>query len=228
MMPARNWIGLLLTAGLLWGLFGGAMRINVAAPAMAPAERVLILDPGHGGEDGGAVSVTGTKESVINLAIALRCRDLATFLGKEPVLTRTSEELTYPETAQTLRAKKVADQKGRVALVNACPSAYFVSIHQNKYTSPLPSGAQTFYANGAENEAEALQELFLKYINRDRKRTAKPVDASIYLMKHISCPALLVECGFLSNPEEAAKLEEAGYQKKLALLIIGTLVPHIG
>lgn len=228
MKSLRFWGGLVLSAALIGGLFGAARRsvaaLPVSAPVRPPAGWVLILDPGHGGEDGGALSVTGTKESAVNLAIAQKCAALAAFLGTNPVMTRDAEELSYPETAQTTRARKVADQKGRVALVNSYPEALLVSIHQNKYTSSLPTGAQVFYTPAAQGLAEALQEQFLTYVNRDRKRTAKPVSDTLYLMKHITCPALLVECGFLSNPEEAARLEDPSHQTKLAVLIIGTVL----
>lgn len=224
-MNLRYWGGFILSAAMVFGLFTAALRSPVSyIPADASLETArvrLIIDPGHGGEDGGALSCTGKKESEINLEISLRCEALAAFLGDNAVMTRRSEELSYPDTAHTTRARKVADQKGRVALVNSYPGALLVSIHQNKYTSASPSGAQVFWANGGEEAATGLQELFIKYINPDNKRAAKKVSEDIYLMKNVTCPALLVECGFVSNPGEAAKLESPEHQKKLAVLIAG-------
>lgn len=188
----------------------------------------LILDAGHGGEDGGAVSVTGTHESAINLAIAERCEQLAAFMGVEPVMTRDSEELRYPPEATTTRARKVYDQKRRAALINDTPNAILISIHQNKYTSSGPKGAQAFYRDGGETLAAQLQELFYEYVNTDRKRTADSVADNIYLMKAIGCPAVLLECGFVSNPEEAAKLETDDYQKLFGVMIIGAYVSVYG
>ena len=199
--------------------------------AMAPdskARPTLILDPGHGGEDGGAVSVTGKKESGINLEIALRCRDLASFLGYSAVMTRESENIDYPPDLTSTRARKVWDQKSRVQLINSASDGLLISIHQNKYTSPGPKGAQVFYNEGAGELAEAVQKSVLRYINDDTKRTARPVSKDIYIMNEVSCPALLVECGFLSNPEEAARLESQEHQKKLALIIIGQVKAFYG
>lgn len=197
--------------------------ITAAAPVSAPLTKgvTLVLDPGHGGEDGGAVSVTGTHEASINLAISLKAEQLAAFLGYPPVMTRTSDTIEYPQDAATIRARKVADQKARVALINSMDDAFLISIHQNKYTSSGPFGAQVLYKDGAEEFGAAMQELFISQLNGENRRTAARVSDDIYLTKAANCPALLIECGFLSHPEEAPLLEDENYQTKLAMLITG-------
>ena len=206
-------------------LFGSAVsltfdKMDVPVSAAQSYELTLILDAGHGGTDGGAVSVTGTAESEINLEITLRTRDLAAFLGTSPVLTRETEDIDYPEEANTLRAKKVYDQKTRVALINSVENAVLISIHQNKYESSRASGSQVFYANDAEKFAALMQSRLTEMLAPNNKRTASKIPDSIYLMNNIRCPAVLVECGFISNPDEARLLETDDYQKKLAVIII--------
>ena len=183
---------------------------------------LLIIDPGHGGADGGAVSVTGTYESDINLQIALKIEQLAALYGCRSVMTRYTQDIEYPDDALTIRAKKIADQKGRVSLINSFNNAVLISIHQNKYTSSEPRGGQVFYSPVPRSRemGEYMQQLLAE--NTDtRNRTARQIPDSIYLMNSITCPGILVECGFLSNREEAILLESDNYQKKLATVIAG-------
>ena len=198
-------------------------------PAFAPSEQgsvVYVLDAGHGGEDGGAVSRSGVRESDVNLAVAKRLDALLRFLGRDTVLTRTEDVSVYTEGAETLRQKKASDLKNRVALVNAIPNAVLVSIHQNSLPSvPSVRGAQVFY--GAAEPGAALANSVQAALNEcvnDREKHEKRIDPSIYLMKKVTCPAILVECGFLSNEGEAAKLETPEYQKRLAAVITAGLL----
>lgn len=213
----------ILAAGL------GARQIYLAKPRTAARitvpgrdQRTLILDPGHGGADGGAVSVTGTSESKINLEIALRCRALAGLFGVTAEMTRESETLDYPEDAGTIHAKKVWDTKSRTEFINSLENAVLISIHQNKYTTAAPHGSQVLYAATEESQplGEKLQELMTQVTGESKRKAAKIGD-SIYIMNHIDCPAVLVECGFVSNAVEAKRLEEPAYQLKLATVIVG-------
>ena len=185
----------------------------------------LVLDPGHGGADGGAVSVTGTYESVINLDIAIRTSQLAAFCGINHLMTRESEDIEYPDTAKTIREKKVADQKGRVELINSTDNAILISIHQNKFSTAQPSGCQVFYGvkEPSRELADHMQDLFFQYTDSGNRQAAAPVSSTIYLMNSVNCPSILIECGFVSNPREAALLEDGDYQKRLAVVIIGGL-----
>ena len=192
----------------------------LTAPGAVAAPR-LLLDAGHGGEDGGAVSKSGVVESSVNLSIVRRLRELWLFCGVEPELTREGEEAVYSEGAQTLREKKVSDIKNRVAQINNGTDGYFISIHQNSLPSnPKVHGAQVFYnqPSGAEVLAQAVQQTLNTVVN-EKAKSASAIDSGIYLMAHARLPGILVECGFLSNPAETELLQQEGHQRKLALCI---------
>lgn len=181
----------------------------------------VILDAGHGGMDGGAVAADGSAESHINLQITRRLALLLLFLGEEPVMTRTDgSDLSSPD-ASSIRQQKVSDLHNRVDLINSADSAVVISIHQNMLPGhPEVRGAQVFYNSvpSADSLAAAIQQILNQSINT-KDRAFKPIDSGVYLMKEIRHPAALVECGFLSNPKEAAQLGSAPYQKQLAAAI---------
>lgn len=194
----------------------------VFRPEGIPEAPLLVIDAGHGGEDGGAVAADGTVESGINLAVSLDLNELLRFLGCETKLTRTEDTAIYSDGAKTLREKKSSDLKNRAALVNETPDAILLSIHQNSLpASRSVCGAQAFYARtaGSEGLAEAIQAALNTAVNSERPKGKKPIDKSVYLMKNVRCPAVLVECGFLSNAAEAARLREPDYQRRLAVTI---------
>ena len=186
----------------------------------------IVIDPGHGGEDGGAVSGDGLRESEVNLAVALRLDQLLGLCGIPAVLTRSTDEIAYPESAVTTRQRKRADQEYRVSLVNRTEQAVLLSIHQNKYSSPGPRGAQVFYGtvDGSEELAKEVQAKLAVLCGDHRK--AAPISPEIYLMREARCPAILVECGFLSNPEELALLGAEAYRTKLALAVAAACISH--
>ena len=200
---------------------------SVSGNAAHPA--VLIIDAGHGGLDGGAVAKNDVKESVINLAIAEKLNFLAQFFGTDTLMTRDSEELDYPEELGTIREKKVWDQKRRVELINAVEDGTLISIHQNNYPDPRPNGSQVFYAPAAAGNvlADIMQSLLSETLTPTNRRVAAPVAKNIYLMKNITCPGVLVECGFLSNPTEAASLNSDSYQNKLAIVLLSAYVKYM-
>lgn len=189
-------------------------------------EQTLIIDPGHGGEDGGAVSVSGQRESDINLAIALQLDQLMGFYGVHTLLTRDTDVSIHDPEASTLREKKVSDIHNRVALINAVENATLISIHQNAYPSQKYHGAQVFYADETLSLpfAQQVQDTLRTVLDPENTRTAKQIPASVYLMNHISCRAILVECGFLSNPEEDRLLQEEDYQRKLAMIMASSYI----
>ena len=182
-------------------------------------EVCVIIDAGHGGEDGGASSCTGVLESQINLEISLRLNDLLHLLGYQTHMIRTTDTAIYSE-GETLSAKKVSDLKNRVAIVNETDNALLVSIHQNTFPDGRYSGAQVFYSKDADSKllADHLQTALIQNLNPGSRRRAKPSDG-IYLMQHIQQPGILVECGFISNVEEDSKLRSPEYQQKLACVI---------
>ena len=181
----------------------------------------VVIDAGHGGADPGKVGINGALEKDINLEIAKKLQMFLEMADVEVILTRDSEAGLYDEDASN---KKVQDMKRRVAIIEETDPVLTISIHQNSYHEEYVHGAQTFYyANSEQSKilAEQIQQLLLKEIDPNNTRAAKSND-SYYLLKKTSSPIVIVECGFLSNSEEAQKLDSDYYQEKLAWAI------HIG
>lgn len=219
-----NLIILLLLAGLCLTFFPWYESSTVCFQPQRFGQHVLILDAGHGGEDGGAVSVTGTPESRINLAIVLKMQQLCGFFGVDTVLIREEDVSLRDSSASTLAQMKRTDLKNRVALIESVDHAVLISIHQNYFSGAANRGAQVFYAptEGSEAWGAYCQQLMVTALNPDNHRLSKQITEDIYLMNHISCPAILVECGFLSNPEEANALEDSAYQTKIAVAVLNS------
>ena len=198
-----------------------------AANEPLPRDHTIIIDAGHGGEDGGATSVSGMLESQLNLEISLRLRDLLHFLGNDTKMIRTTDTAIYTE-GSSLSQKKVSDLKQRVKIVNETPGGFLISIHQNTFPDHRYFGAQVFYggAAGSKEFASQLQSSFATTINPNSNRKCKAAQG-IYLMQHIQRPGVLVECGFLSNAEEEARLRSDAYQKVLCIVIAGNLNSYL-
>lgn len=214
--------------GVLAAAQWGSRTATVLAQTTPVArEHCLVVDPGHGGEDGGAVSITGRRECDYNLEISLRLSDLIHLLGYETRMTRETDTAIYRE-GQTIAQKKVSDLKQRVRIVEDTPGAVLLSIHQNTFSDSRYSGAQVFYAKttGSQELAEKLQSAMVAALNPESNRKAKPSDG-VYLMERIRCPGVLIECGFLSNREEAEKLENPEYQKRICCAIAATAIDYI-
>ncbi|WP_297310863.1 N-acetylmuramoyl-L-alanine amidase [uncultured Oscillibacter sp.] len=182
----------------------------------------VVIDPGHGGEDGGAVSPGGVAEGQINLAVSLRVSDLLRFAGERTRLTRSEDVTICDEGLDTMRQRKSSDLKNRVKLVEATENAVLLSIHQNSLpSSPVTHGAQVFWnrREGAEVLAESIQNALNANVNAGNEKRPRQIPDSIYLMKNITAPGVLVECGFLSNPPETERLQDPAYQLRLAAAI---------
>jgi N-acetylmuramoyl-L-alanine amidase len=212
---------LLLIGAMVVTVLWSDQAITVMSESAPLTDRhCIIIDAGHGGVDGGATSCTGALESQINLEISLRLNDLCHLLGMETKMIRTTDISVYTE-GQTISQKKVSDLKHRVQIINETPNATVISIHQNYFSDGRYSGAQVFYPKDETSRrlAEAMQ---LAFAVTGSTRSAKP-SQGVYLMEHIRCPGVLVECGFLSNPQEEAKLRSPEYQKLLCCVIVSTL-----
>lgn len=215
----------LLVFLLFIGIAQSGSRVVSTVAEHKPVKRYncLVIDAGHGGEDGGATSCTGVLESQINLEIALRLEDLCQFLGYKTLSIRKTDTSVYTE-GTTIAQKKVSDLKERVRIVNGREGALLISIHQNIFADSRYAGAQVFYAKSADSKllAQQLQANLVSTLNKGSNRKCKPSD-SVYLMQHINCTGVLVECGFLSNPQEEAKLRDPVYQQKLCCVIAATV-----
>lgn len=216
---------LLLIAAGCWRYCG--QRQAIAHPAKYQ-ERTLILDAGHGGEDGGAVSVTGKKESQLNLEIALKAEQMCGFYGIPINMTRDSDASLKDPSAETLAEMKRTDLKNRVKQIEATPNGVLISIHQNYYSGSHNQGAQVFFAPTPGSEAWSIhtQDLLCANLNPNNTRKNKQIPNAIYLMNHISCPAILIECGFISSPEEAEKLEDDDYQARIAATMLSSYMTY--
>lgn len=217
--------GLILLSFLLIPLYS-----NRYIPTFADDQKVVhsvIIDAGHGGVDGGAVSCTGVYESAINLEISLKINDLMHLLGVQTIMIRDTDRSVYTS-GDTIAAKKISDIKERVRVVNTAPNALLVSIHQNNFHDSRYSGAQVFYNACAESKelASIIQTAFRENLNSNNKRQIKR-SSGVYLMEHINCPGILIECGFLSNSAEEAMLRNEVYQKKLSCMIAATVCQYL-
>ena len=209
---------------------GQAFMAAVAEIRTECAPRLqLVIDPGHGGADGGAVSVTGAHESEINLAIALRLEALAALYGLQVEMTRRTADLDYPEDATTIRAKKIADTRARVEQINNTPNAVVISIHQNTYEGSGAKGPQVLFADTEQSEAfaEHMQAALTQGLGLERPRTPMRVPSGVYVMNHINASAILVECGFLSNPEEEQLLRTESHRLRLAAILLAGYIRSI-
>ncbi|MDR3344821.1 MAG: N-acetylmuramoyl-L-alanine amidase [Oscillospiraceae bacterium] len=198
---------------------GNQQAITAAAQ---PAQPVFVVDAGHGGPDGGAVGADGTLEKDINLAIAVRVRDFLRAFGCEVVMTREDDRSIHSSDAKTIRQQKVSDIHNRTDLVNDTKGAVLVSIHQNKFPAAAEKGTQVFYSpNNPQSRALALkiQERVTKLLQPENTRKTKPAGNNIYILTYAKAPAVMVECGFISNPGERDKLKSAEYQGKIAFAI---------
>ena len=214
----------LLAVGIIFGFCFLMGKREVFSP-WGYIQPTLILDAGHGGEDGGAVSVSGAKESDINLDVVLRLDQMLGLLGEPAILLREEDISLHDPTAETLREKKVSDLKNRAQAVNANPNATLVSIHQNSYPEARYRGTQVFYAQtiGSQQLAQTIQSAVRTALQPENDRQEKQIPESIYLMNHVANRAVLIECGFLTNLEEDALLQQSSYQCKLALVIASAL-----
>lgn len=191
------------------------------------SKNTVIIDAGHGGIDSGAVSCSGIYESHLNLQIATRFRDLAHLLGLTTIMIRDTDTSLHTE-GNTIAAQKISDIRERVRIVNTTPNALLVSIHQNSFLDNRYSGTQVFYNNqqGSKDLAEKFQIAFKQTLDSSNHRQPKRI-TGVYLMEHINCTGILIECGFLSNPQEEALLRDEEYQKALCCVIATSLHQYL-
>ena len=198
---------------------GSAPRFKSAFLPVAMRQTVLV-DPGHGGIDGGA-TVNGISEAPINLAIARKTSLLLIFLGQDARLTRSDDGSLDYDPSATARQNKNADLKARLALWKSQPGNPFISIHLNQFPQTQYAGAQVFWSKNdpaSQTLAQILQENLRLTLDSANTRKAKPCQ-DVFLMEQITGTAVTVECGFLSNASEWEKLQDASYQTKAAMAV---------
>lgn len=190
----------------------------VATMAMPVSNKVIVIDAGHGKPDEGAQSSNGTTEAQTNLKIALKLQNLLEQSGATVILTRSDEDAIYDLDKTTLKQKKISDIHNRVKIGNESSADAFISIHLNKIPQEQYWGWQCFYKSNDESSqklAKSIQQNLNDAIQKENKRVAMKID-NVYIIKHVEIPISIVECGFLSNPEEESLLLTDEYQDKLA------------
>ncbi len=182
----------------------------------------IILDAGHGGVDSGAVGLNNVLEKDINLDIVIKLKSLFEVSGFNIKMTRDEDESIHSENSNTIRSKKVSDLKNRLSMINSDPSNLLISVHQNKFEDSKYKGAQVFYSKNnpqSQELAQSIRASFLAFIQKDNNREIKPSPKGVFLLNKSTVPAVIVECGFLSNGEDARNLLDKKYQSKLAFAI---------
>lgn len=179
----------------------------------------VVIDPGHGGIDGGAVGISGVYEKDLNLQISEKLRDTMSFLGFGTRMTRQDDVSVHKE-GITIREKKISDIKCRVDSINKIKDAFLISVHLNHFSMEKYSGAQVFYGKNEASKplAVAIQDALKYGVDEENKRIPQKA-GNVYLLNNVNCPAVLVECGFLSNAKEEKLLKNEDYQRKLALSV---------
>ena len=198
--------------------------------AAEAAERpVIVLDAGHGGLDSGAVGGNGTLEKDVNLSIVRILRDMLELSGFDVVLTRSEDISIYDAGVEGIRNQKLSDMDNRLEIVQSYPDSIFLCIHQNNYTDPQYFGGQMFYNNNNPNNrtlAQIMQNKFAE-LQPGNASEIKLSGDELFLLKSNQNPSLMIECGFLSNPDEEARLSTWEYQQQVAFTIFGGVMEYI-
>lgn len=221
---------LLIACAILFLISSFTAYANLTAFASKNEENVtVIIDPGHGGEDGGAVAEDGTVEKDLNLLIAMKLKALFIQNGFNVITTRETDIAIYDDDLDSLRRKKTSDMKNRLAIFNDNPSNIIISIHQNKFEQSKYHGTQIFYSNNNSQSAllaDEIKKSVISLLQPENKRETKAADKNIYLLYNCENPAVIVECGFISNPSELNLLKDDEYQGEIALSIFNGFMNH--
>ena len=213
---------LLFACGI--GIFSVKRVMNNLGAISSP---MLIIDAGHGGFDGGATNDAGIIEKDINLLIAQKICNIAQLNGFEVIMVRTTDCAINEEGLTGIRKQKVSDIHQRVKLATQYPEAVFISVHQNYYPHEQPWGTQVFYGPKNANSmvlAQKIQDNIRQALQTENKREIKKAGNNLYILSHIDNPAVLVECGFISNREESKRLQQDFYQQQLAFEIVQSVI----
>lgn len=193
-------------------------------------ETVIIIDAGHGGEDGGAVAADGTVEKDINLQISIRLNEILSAFGYKTRMIRNEDISVHNNDAKTTRERKISDIHNRAAVMDEYEKCIYVSIHQNKFESDGIWGAQTFYSPNddvSEILADFIQKSIHTNIQPKNNRVIKKSGTNIYVLYNATKPAVMVECGFVSNQNELKQLKDSNYQSQLAYSISYGIINYL-
>jgi N-acetylmuramoyl-L-alanine amidase len=201
----------------------------IEAMHLMTEEKIIIIDAGHGGEDCGAIGVTGVYEKDLNLIIAKELGALLEAEGYAVVYTRTQDKLLYMESENIKGIRKISDLKNRCKIAKEYPNALFVSIHMNSFSNAKYSGLQVYYSPDSEESralAATVQAKVKDSLQKENERKIKKGEG-MYVLENVENTAILIECGFLTNREECEKLSEKEYQKALSFSIFCGIIDYI-
>lgn len=207
-----------------------ASRTEYVDAFVEKGKKTIVIDAGHGGEDSGAIGFDSVYEKDLNLEIAFKLGEYLTSSGYDVIFTRTEDKLLYTEEQNVKGMRKINDLKNRVAIADSYDNAILVSIHMNSYGAAQCSGLQVYYSannDDAHNLADAVQGEVVSRLQSTNKRKTKSGEG-IYILENSKNPAILIECGFLTNPEECKKLSEKEYQKELCFAILCGIILYNG
>ena len=212
-------------------IIGVSLMIFLPVKANENTRPVIIVDAGHGGFDGGAVADDGTLEKDINLKISLYTEEILKLNGYNVIMSRKEDNGTENKQSNEIASKKRSDLKNRLSLMKNNPDAIFVSIHLNKFTTSAASGAQVFYSASSfeiqsKNLADSIQKSFSSQLQPNNKRVIKKGNSNAFLLKYAPIPAVIVECGFLSNAKDLNALKSESYQKQVAFCISNGIIEY--
>ena len=213
-----------VTAGLTY-----ESHISQSASATVEQKKIIVIDPGHGGEDGGAIGTNGTLEKELNLIIAGDLSDLFRFAGYEVIPTRTEDVMLYDKRVNYNGRKKILDLAARLEIAKTSMPDIFVGIHMNAFPQSKYSGLTVYYSDNiseSRTAAEALQHDVVSLLQPQNNREIKPGN-NLYLLDRATYPAILVECGFLSNPRECELLSTKEYRQKLIFVLFSSLTSFL-
>lgn len=212
----------ILSVCLIISFFQLNKSVSIFANTTPKSEKKIIIDAGHGGFDGGATAIDGTVEKDINLSISLNLMEFLKSAGYNVIITRDTDTATDNKPDSTISARKTSDLKNRLNLMDKNPDAIFVSVHLNKFTSSSANGAQVFYSknnNLSRILGQSIQDSFKNMLQHNNTRVIKMGTSSTFLLHKAKIPAVIVECGFLSNLEELKLLKNKDYQTQIAFCI---------
>ena len=213
---------LLVTVICIIAFFASPTADSIFTSGVTHNRVKVIVDAGHGGFDGGAMAGDGTVEKDINLSISLFLKSFLEQSGFEVILTRDSDEGTDDDSTEKIAVRKKSDLKNRLGLMEKYPDAIFVSVHLNKFTTSSASGAQVFYSKNHSNSSrlgQCVQGSIISLLQKENTRVIKQATSSTYLLNNATIPAIIVECGFLSNKSDLEKLKTEDYQSQMAFVI---------
>lgn len=229
MKTKRLMIVIIIFTLLLTAFFTFSRNKDVTTMSFPITNKVIVIDPGHGGVDPGAISTGGIVEKHINLEIAMKLKRLLEQCGTVVVLTRDEDEGLYTEKSTTYRQKKNEDLRNRRIMTNEINPDIFITIHLNSFPQSRYYGAQTFFKKGSkegEDLAKLIQEELKNVLDKNNNRVPQSRN-SIYLLREVKSLSVLIECGFLSNPREANLLADNVYQEKIAWSIYTGIIRYL-